>query len=40
MTAFAGEGQDIFMLTIRALHPRKAVVQVAKFQVADNDFLK
>lgn len=40
MTAFAGEGQEIFMLTIRALHPRKAVVQVATFQAAGNDLLK
>jgi hypothetical protein len=29
MTALAGEGQEIFMLTIRAFHPGKAVVQVA-----------
>jgi len=40
MTALAGEGQEIFMLTIRALHPGKAVVQVATFQVAGNDLLE
>jgi len=40
MTALAGEGQEIFMLTIRALHPCKAVVQVATFQVAVNDLPK
>ena len=40
MTAFAGEGQEIFMLTIRAFHPGKAVVQVATFQVAGNDLLE
>jgi len=28
------------MLTIRAFHPGKAVVQVATFQVAVNDLLK
>ncbi len=40
MTALAGESQEIFMLTIRALHPGKAVVQVAAFQVAGNDLLE
>ena len=40
MTALAGEGQKIFMAVIPALHPGKAVVQVATFQVAVNDFLK
>jgi hypothetical protein len=34
MTALAGEGQKIFMVAIPALHPGKAVVQVATFQVA------
>ena len=40
MTALAGEGQKIFMVTIPALHPGKAVVQVATFQVAGNDLLE
>jgi hypothetical protein len=34
MTALAGEGQKIFMVAIPTLHPGKAVVQVATFQVA------
>jgi hypothetical protein len=37
MTALAGEGQKIFMVAIPALHPGKAVVQVAIVQVAVND---
>ena len=40
MAALAGEGQEIFMLAIRAFHPGKAVVQVATFQVAGNDLLE
>jgi hypothetical protein len=40
MTALAGKGQEIFMLTIRAFHPGKAVVQVATVQVAGNDRLE
>ena len=40
MTALAGEGQKIFMLAIPALHPGKAVVQVATVQVAVNDLLE
>lgn len=40
MASFAGEGQEIFILTIRAFHPGKAVVQVPTFQVAGNDFLQ
>ena len=40
MTALAGEGQKIFMVAIPALHPGKAVVQVATFQVAVNDLLE
>jgi len=40
MTAHAGEGQNIFMVAIPALHPGKAVVQVATFQVAINDLLE
>jgi len=32
--------QKIFMVTIPALHPGKAVVQVATLQVAVNDLLK
>jgi hypothetical protein len=40
MTALAGEGQKIFMVAIPALHPGKAVVQVATFQVAGNDLLE
>jgi len=38
--ALAGEGQKIFMMAIPALHPGKAVVQVATFQVAVNDLLE
>jgi len=38
--ALAGEGQKIFMVAIPALHPGKAVVQVATFQVAVNDLLE
>ena len=37
MAAFAGYGQKIFMVAIRALHPGKALVQVATLQVAVND---
>jgi len=40
MAALAGEGQKIFMVTIPALHPGKAVVQVAALQVAVNDLLE
>jgi hypothetical protein len=40
MAALAGEGQKIFMVTIPALHPGKAVVQVATLQVAVNDLLE
>ena len=40
MTALAGESQKIFMVTIPALHPGKAVVQVAALQVAVNDLPK
>ena len=40
MTALAGEGQEILLVAIPALHPGKAVVQVATFQVAVNDLLK
>jgi hypothetical protein len=40
MTALAGKSQKIFMVAIPALHPGKAVVQVATFQVAGNDLLK
>ncbi len=40
MTALTGEGQKIFMVAIPALHPGKAVVQVATFQVAGNDLLE
>ena len=40
VAALAGEGQEIFMLAIRAFHPGKAVVQVATFQVAGNDLLE
>jgi hypothetical protein len=40
MTALAGESQEIFMLTVRAFHPGKTVVQVAAFQVAGNDLPK
>ena len=34
------KGQKIFMVAIPALHPGKAVVQVATFQVAVNDLLE
>jgi hypothetical protein len=40
MAALAGETQKIFMVAIPALHPGKAVVEVATFQVAVNDFLE
>jgi hypothetical protein len=40
MTALAGKSQKIFMVAIPALHPGKAVVQIATFQVAGNDLLK
>jgi hypothetical protein len=40
MTALAGEGEKIFMVAIPALHPGKAVVQVATVQVAVNDLLE
>ena len=40
MKALVGEGQKIFMVAIPTLHPGKAVVQVATFQVAVNDLLK
>jgi hypothetical protein len=40
MTALTGEGQKIFMLAIPALHPGKAVGQVATFQGAVNDLFK
>ena len=40
VAALAGEGQEIFMLAIRAFHPGKAVVQVGTFQVAGNDLLE
>jgi hypothetical protein len=37
MAALAGEGQKIFMVAMPALHPGKAVVQVAAFQIAVDD---
>jgi hypothetical protein len=40
MMALAGEGQKIFRVAIPALHPGKAVVQVATIQVPVNDFLE
>ena len=40
MTALAGEGQKIFMVAIPALHPGKAMLQVATVQVAVNDLLE
>jgi len=40
MTALAGEGQKIFMVAIPALHPGKAVVQVATIQVPVNNLLE
>ena len=40
MTSLAGESQKIFMVAIPALHPGKAVVQLATFQVAVNDLLE
>ena len=40
MSALAGEGQKIFMAAIPALHPGKALVQVATFQIAVNDPLE
>jgi hypothetical protein len=39
MTGLAGEGQNIFMAAIPALHQGKALVQVSAFQAAVNDFL-
>jgi len=40
VAALAGESQKIFMAAISALHPGKAKVQVATFQIADNDLLE
>jgi hypothetical protein len=40
MSALAGESQKICMVTIPALHPGKAVVQVTAFPVAGNDLLE
>ena len=40
VAALAGESQKIFMAAISALHPGKAKVQVATFQVAGNDLLE
>ena len=40
MPTLAREGQKIFMVAIPALHPGKAVVQVAAIQVAVNDLLE
>ena len=40
MTALAVEGQEILMAAIPALHPGKAVVQIATIQVAVNDLLE
>jgi hypothetical protein len=40
MTVRAGGGQNIFMVLIPALHPSKAMVQVATFQVAVNGLLE
>ena len=40
MTALAGEGQKIFMVATPALHPGKAALQVATFQVAVNALLE
>jgi hypothetical protein len=40
VAVLAGESQKMFMAAIPTLHPGKAVVQVATFQVAGNDFLK
>jgi hypothetical protein len=40
MTAFAGKSQKIFMVAVPALHPGKAVMQIATFQVAVNDPLE
>lgn len=40
MTVLAGEGQEIFMMAIPALHLSKAGVQVLAFQVAVNGLLK
>jgi hypothetical protein len=36
----AGEGQKILMIAIPALHPGKAVVQVAAVQIPVNDLLE
>ena len=38
--SFQHKGQKIFMVAIPALHPGKAVVQVATVQVAVNDLLE
>jgi len=40
MTVLAGEGQEIFMVAIPALHSGKAMVQAFAFQVAVNDLSK
>ncbi len=40
MTALAGEGQKIFMVAIPALHPGKAVLQIAAIEIPVNDLLK
>jgi len=40
MTVLPGEGQEIFMVAIPALHPGRTMVQASAFQVAVNDLLK
>ena len=40
MAALAGDGKNIFMMKIPALHSAKAVVQLTKMQVAVYDLLE
>ena len=40
MTALAGEGQQVLMAAVFALHTGKAVVQVAALQIPVNDLIR
>ena len=40
MAALAGEGQKVLIAAVFALHPGKAVVQIAAVQVPVNDLLE
>jgi len=40
MSALAEKSQEVFMVTVPALHAGKAVVQIAAVRISANDFLE